>query len=288
MTRLPLVVLLFLLSWVTGTASAGAAPLRVFVSIPPQATFVRQVGGERVRVDILVRPGQSPATYAPTPKQMTALTQTDLYFRIGVPFERSLIPRLTRQAPSLEIVDLRNILNQSEKDEAIGRDPHIWLDPNLVHRMVLLIRDRLSRNDPAGAARYQTNCARFQEQLTRLDQELHRLLAPVRGQTLTVFHPAYGWFCRAYGLRQRAVIHEGKLPGPRALARLIEETRHRRTRYLVIQPQFSRRSAQSVARAMEARLVEMDPLAEDYLDNMIRMGQTIARILTPRPVSHER
>ena len=61
--------------------------VKVFVSILPQAFFVEQVGGSRVEIDVLVGPGQSPATYEPTPKQMARLPRADIYFSIGVPFE---------------------------------------------------------------------------------------------------------------------------------------------------------------------------------------------------------
>ena len=78
---------------------AQAEPLRIFVSILPQEYFVERIGGKRVLVAALVQPGHSPATYAPTPNQMAMLADAQLYFRIGVPFENGLLPKLTRYAP---------------------------------------------------------------------------------------------------------------------------------------------------------------------------------------------
>src|SRR5690625_4904391 len=72
------------------TTAMAAVPLRAFVSIAPEKTFVARVGGNRVQVTVMVQPGSEPETYEPTPRQIAALAGSDLYFRIGMPFERSL------------------------------------------------------------------------------------------------------------------------------------------------------------------------------------------------------
>ena len=97
----PYSILLFILALVSfvappGTMAGQQKNITVFVSILPEVDFVKKIGGSRVQVSPLVLPGQSPATYAPTPKQMAALAGADLYFRIGVPFENGLIPIFTR------------------------------------------------------------------------------------------------------------------------------------------------------------------------------------------------
>lgn len=81
--------------------------LRVFVSILPQAYFVERVGGERVRVEVLVGTGQSPHTYAPTPQQVAGLERCDAYFSIGLPFEERLLAKASSSLPLLNVVDCR-------------------------------------------------------------------------------------------------------------------------------------------------------------------------------------
>lgn len=77
------------------------------VSIPPQAYFASRIGGEYVDVQVLVRAGQSPHTYDPTPKQMARLAQSRIFFRIGVPFEEQLLARMGDTFAGLEVVDTR-------------------------------------------------------------------------------------------------------------------------------------------------------------------------------------
>ena len=98
-----LLALLFTLPF-AGTALAKK-PV-VFVSILPQKYFVEQIAGDTVDVEVMVMPGASPATYEPRPRQMAMLAKADLYFAIGVPFERTWLPRIKATNPNLTIVPL--------------------------------------------------------------------------------------------------------------------------------------------------------------------------------------
>lgn len=93
-----------------GAGHAGAAqgdrPLRVFVTIPPQAFFAEQIGGARVRVSILVAPGQSPHSYEPTPRQMASMARADLYLTMMTPFERRLTEKFPSTFRRLPVVDI--------------------------------------------------------------------------------------------------------------------------------------------------------------------------------------
>ena len=135
-------------------------------------------------------------------------------------------------------------------------------------QQALLIRDTLVAYDPDGTAEYHANCARLTDELRQLDQSLKQALQPLAGSAMYVFHPAYGYFCRAYNLRQKAINPSGKPPGAKHLARLIEEAKNDRVRVIFVQPQFSDKSAGTIAKAVNARVVALDPLAKDYIANM--------------------
>ncbi len=260
-------------------AWAGPRQLSVFVSILPEEYFVKRIGGDRVRVEALVRPGQSPETYEPTPQQMARLAQTRIYFRIGVPFENGLIPKLIRSMPHLTIIDLREGLDLLELAGAQSGelDPHTWLDPLLVKKQARLIRDTLIRFDPKGAKLYRTNYQQFARDLETLNSRLLTILRPLAGRTIYVFHPAYGYFCRAYNLIQKAIIEHGKRPGGKRLARLIEQAKRDRVKVIFVQPQFSSKAAETIARAIGGTVVAMDPLARNYIANMETMARQLAK-----------
>jgi zinc transport system substrate-binding protein len=290
----------FLLTWliVTGSATAAvkAPQIRVFVSILPVEYFVDRIGRDRVLVETLVQPGHSPATYAPTPQQIARLARSQLYFRVGVPFENTLVPKLERSVSGLEIIDLRGGIDMmhlsethAEHDEHEGdMDPHTWLDPSLAVHQAALIRNALIQFDPDGETQYRTNFADLEAELSELDRTLRENLRPFAGKPMYVFHPAYGYFCRAYNLRQKAINPDGKEPGAKHLARLIEEARQDRVRVIFVQAQFSRKAADTVAGSIGCRVVPLDPLARDYPANMMYIaGQVIDSLSEAKTGEHK-
>lgn len=241
-----------------------------------------RIGGTHVEIQVLVGPGQSPATYEPTPKQMTEMARADVYFRIGLPFESRLLDKIQSIFTDLRIVDTRQGIRLYEGEhshQGEATDPHIWLDPKLVITQATTICDELCRLDSINAQEYRKNLQSFKDDLNRADDRVAEILTPFRGRKLYVFHPSYGYFARAYGLIQTAFEFEGKEPTPRQLADLIEQARRDGVTAVFVQPQFSSKGAQAVARAIDARVVEMDPLARDYLSNLVTMAENIARSL---------
>ena len=259
-----------------------------FVSIGPQRYLVQSIAGSRIRVEVLVQPGQDPHTFEPTPKQMAQLSRGRLYFRIGVAFERSLIPRIRSSNPQLKIIDtqagieLREIEegnHEGEDHDEHGLDPHTWLSPLLAKRQAQIIRDALIEADPGGREEYEAGYRNLAAELGSLHEEIAAALAPFRGEEIFVYHPAYGHFTDEYGLRQVAVETSGSESSAQQLARLIERARERQVRIIFVQPQFSRTGAEAVAEAIGGVVVPLDPLAEDYVENLREMARKIAEAL---------
>lgn len=273
-----------------------AAPLEVFVSIPPQKTFVERIGGEYVTVEVMVSPGASPATYEPRPRQMADLSRAAAYFTVGVPFERAWLGRIAAANPSMRMVHTEAGVERlpiaahiHEEEEEHGHhdtghegeilDPHIWLSPPLVKTQALTIMEALSLLDPANSGHYSAQFELFRGELDTLDRRLREILTPVRGKAFMVFHPSWGYFARTYGLEQVAIEVSGREPSPREMADLIGFARGHGIRTIFVQPQFSRASAESIARAIKARVVEADPLAEEWSDNLLRIAREMREAL---------
>lgn len=275
------------LAWGAVGAQDTPSPLPVFVSIQPQKYFVEQVGGPYVRVQAMVGPGDSPATYAPTPRQLAALAQARVYFRIGVPFERVWMPRFQAINPRMLIVDtseeipLRRMKGHGGDHEHHGglNDPHIWTSPPLVKIQARHIRDALIQLDPRHRDRYERNYRDFAQRLDALDSWIRARLRSAQGRRFMVFHPSWGYYADTYGLEQVPVEQEGKEPNARELGEIVDMMRRDHIRAIFVQPQFSRRLPQALATAAGARLVIADPLAEDYVENLKRVTEAFARAL---------
>jgi zinc transport system substrate-binding protein len=264
-------------------AASASLPLPVFVSILPQKYFVERVGGEQVVVSVMVGSGQSPATYEPTPRQMTALSQARFYFSIGVAFEDTWMTRTQAAHPALRVVPMQRGIAllplTGPRGEDAGTDPHIWTSPLRVKIMATSIRDALIETDPAHRGDYELNYRAFIAELDALDRDVRALLMSAKGKSFLVFHPSWGYFASDYGLRQIPIEAEGKEPGAKALVRVIDLGKREDARVIFVQTQFSRRTAEAVAAAIGARVVAVDPLAENYPQNLLRVAHEFAEAL---------
>lgn len=269
------------------TGGPGASRLAVFADIAPLAGLARLVGGDRVRVSVLVPPGRDPHTFEPTPRQLTALASARLFVGLGLPFEKRLATRLAQINPGLELVDAaagiqRIPLASGGEGGGHGRgepDPHLWLDPLRGARIAANLARAFSAADPAGRDAYQANLERLRARLQDLDARLRQVLAPYRGREFLVFHPALGYLAHAYGLKQVAIQAGGREPGPRRLARLIQLARAKGIRIIFVEPQFPQAQARALARAIGGAVVTLDPLAPDYLQGLERLAAELARAL---------
>lgn len=253
----------------------------VFVSIPPQAYFAETIGGDRINVEVLVKPGQDPHMFEPTPKQIARLTGASLFFRIGIDIENVLVPRIESMMNSLTIVDCTNgiLLREIQIDEHEhdgGKDPHIWLSVRNASRIAEVILYALIDMDPAGKQYFTERYNGLLGELESLYAKNVKIFAPVKDKTMFVFHPAFGYFADEYGLTQVAVEREGSEPSARQLAQFIEHAKEHKARVIFVQPQFSSKSAEAVAQAIDGKVVPIDPLAYDYIENLERMARAVA------------
>lgn len=272
-----------------GRAGAGGKII-VFVSIPPQEYFVQRIGGGRFEARALVAPGQSPHSYQPTPRQMEDLSRAAAYFRIGVPFEEAIVEKIKSMNPDLAIVDTRKniklesqeIPDEHEEEHAGGgeeMDPHIWLDPRLVKTQAETIYVELERLDPEHKQEFRDNLDVFQAELNVLFEDLSAALAPLKGRKFYVFHPAFGYFGRAFGLEQVSVETGGKEPSAKQLAALIAQAKADGVKVIFVQAQFPAKSADAVAAAIGGAVIPLDPLARDYIENMKEIADKVKTAL---------
>jgi zinc transport system substrate-binding protein len=273
--------------------------VRVVASILPIAYFVERVGGPDVEVSVLVGPGQDPHTFEPTPKLVTKLAEAQVLFEMGFPFEETLVKKIGSTFKNVQIVDLQQGIklramteeeaeaeeaehshghqhgqgeHREQSHEAGEMDQHSWLDPQLAKIQARTIADTLIRIDPGHKEQYEKNLKEFQADLDAVHEQLTRALAPVKGKSFFVFHPAYGYFGDAYGIKQIPVQLGGKEPTARQLARLIELAKEDGVKVIFVQPQFSKKSAEALAQAIGGAVVSLDDLAHDYLKNLQEMA----------------
>jgi zinc transport system substrate-binding protein len=274
----------------------GGKKFQITVSILPQKYFVhRIVNGDNLDFDIhiMIPPGHSPATYAPTPQQMRALSHSQLYFRIGhIPFEKAWMKNIAANNPQLKIVDTSTGVDLIEtgehEDDAhqdhhhAGIDPHIWLSPRAVKIQAKHILDAVIEIDGENQEFYKENYRLFLRDIDRLDGEIKAVLESYRGRKFMVFHPAWSYFARDYGLEQLPIEVEGKTPNPANLKKIIDIARKENIRIIFVQEQFDTNSARAVAAEIGGQVVKIDPLGLDWLDNMKGIAEKISESVSSK------
>lgn len=271
----------FMLIFIAISSVSAADKTTVFVSIVPQKFFVEQIAKDLVDVQVMVEPGASPATYEPKAAQMAAISKSRIYFSIGVPFEKTWLTKIASANPKMRIVHTEHgIQKMPMAAHHHGTlDPHVWLSPPLVMVQARNILTALQEVDPAHHAVYEANYKAFITMLVDLDGELRGALMGKRGLQFMVFHPAWGYFAHAYGLKQVPIESEGKEPKPDQLKKLIDHAREHQIKVVFVQPQFSSRSAEQVAGEIGGQVAFVNPLAVNWDKNLREVAMKFKAVL---------
>lgn len=249
--------------------------INVFVSILPQQYFVQQIVNDHVDVHVMVGRGQNPESYEPTPQQMAALANADIYFRIGVPFESIWLDKIKLNNKKLIIIDCCESFSNIENDEHSHKhnhdtiyDPHIWTSPVKVIRISELIENTMSQLDPEHSAAYKSAANSFIDKLYNLDKSIKIKTDKLKKRDLIVSHPSWSYFSEQYSFKQISIEQKGKEIQASSMVKLIKLAKDRSIKAVFVQPQFNDKAAKTIANEINADIFVLDPLAYDYLKNM--------------------
>lgn len=251
--------------------------INVATTIAPLAEFVRAVGGDRVAVTVVVPPGAEPHTFEPTPSLMVDMSKADLYVMNGAGLE-FWIDRLLQANKDMTVIDSSksiDLISESEDE----MDPHIWISLKNAAVQVQNVCSGLIQVDPANKDYYSQNRDSYLEQLKALDEELNGSFTASKKKIFVVHHPAWTYFARDYALEQVPLMENEKEPGPKYLSQVIDLARQNNISTIFIEPEFNPKSAEVIAKEMNASIKTLDPLAGDYLNNMRYAGRAIASSL---------
>ncbi|MEA1916157.1 MAG: zinc ABC transporter substrate-binding protein [Campylobacterota bacterium] len=267
------------------------ANTNVAVSIAPQKSFVKSIGGDKVDVILMVKAGKSPHTYEPLPSQMRDISKADVYFSIGVEFESVWLKRFKSQNRSMKIVDVSTgikkipILSRNNHDygshdphEYERLDPHVWTTPNNIKIIAQNIYDELVKLDPKNTPYYKKNLDNLLNSLTRLNSEIKEILSNVKyGTKFMVFHPSWGYFAHDFHLEQLAIEIGGKSPKPKSIIKILDIAKKESISAIFAQPEFSQKSAKIISNELGIDVILVSPLNPNYRDNLIKMATSIAQ-----------
>ena len=274
------IIYCFIVLIIATTSYAETIKPRVFVSIPPQKQFIKKIAGDYVDVDIMLLPGESPETFSPSPRLIVSLSNAVSYFQIGVPFEKKWIDAIRSINKNIRIVPCcENILHVNQHDHEDVNDMHIWNNPVNVQQLAKLILDELIVIDPTRSDEFLDNYQIFISELVALDNSIKSKLNNRKTNYFIVSHSAWGEYAQRYGLEQIALEKNGKEIGARSLLSIVNIAKQEGLNTLFVIEQYKTPLIEKLAAELGARLISLDPLAKDYIENMSAVTNKIANSL---------
>ncbi len=274
-------ILVFLL-----TSSILYANINAIVSIVPQKMFVEAIGGEKIDVTVMVKPGSPPNTYEPKPSQMRDISNADIYFTIGVPFEKVWLERFKSQNRDMQIVhtakgvkklEMKSCSCADDEHHNHGKkDPHIWTTPKNVKIIAQNIYSSLIKQDRQNEEYFRANLDKFLQHADDTDKKIRAILGQQQRKFM-VFHPAWGYFAKEYNLIQMPIEIEGKEPKPKELKQLIQQAKKEGISAIFTAPEFSEKTAKQIANELKIPVIKISPLNENWSENLINFARIISK-----------
>lgn len=270
-------------------AVAREGVIEVYASVAPQADIIQRIGGEHVSVGTLIGPGQDAHTFDPAPRQIERLSRAEILFATGLEYEFNIIDALSRSAPGVHIVrlyegiELREIERHyvdpdvSHSHDNEPGDPHIWLGFDEVRIQARHIRDALTEARPNLESEFELGYAEFLELVTELEEETEALLGHLRGRSVMVYHPAFGYLLDPLGITQIGVEAGGREPSPGQLRVAIEDALAAGITVVFTQPEYTDVASRAIARAVGARNETVTDLGSDWPELMRSIAETFAQ-----------
>jgi len=269
----------------------------IATTILPEKEFIEKVGKDKVEVLVMVPPGANPHTYEPTPKQMEMLSKAKIYAMVGsgIEFELGWMDKFKEINKNMMIINLSEGINlmkfegshKHKKSEDLhehnhdhghnhhhaGIDPHVWTSVKNAKIMVENIYNGLIKVDTKNENYYRKNKENYINELENLDAEISKIMEKTKSKKFIISHPAFGYFAKDYGLKQISIEYEGKEPSPKWIEKVIKEAKENNITLVFVSPQFNTKTAEIIAKEIDGKVVSVNPLAENYVENMKKFAE---------------
>jgi len=242
------------------------AKLIVSTSIEPVSFFINKIAKSKVKVNVFVK-NASPHTYEPKPSQMKYLSNSSIYFDIGLEFDQKWVKKFKFINKKLIVVNLYKNLQK-------GKDPHIWLSPENVKVISKQIYLSLSKIDKKNSSFYKQNYLKFLQEINSLQLQIKNILKH-KPKAFIVFHPSWGYFAKEFGLVQIPVKVEAKEIKFKTIIKIVKLAKKYNVKTLITSPLFSDKSAKIIANETNLQVAKFSPIAYDWDKNLIKLANSL-------------
>jgi len=272
----------------------GAPKIKVVATVYPVYEFVKQVGGDKTDVVMLIPPGAEPHDWEPTAKDITRIKEAKIFAYHGSgfePVEKLLTKDVLGTTVPVEVSKGVSKLVESHEDDKHGHegDSHMWLDPLSAQQEVNNILAALTAADEKNAAYYKENAGKFNKQLADLDQEYKKTLGNIVRKDIITSHEAFGYLATRYGLHQVGImgLSPDAEPTPDKMAEITNFCREHKVKYIFFETLASPKLAQTIAKETGAELLVLNPI-ENLTEEEMKQGKNYLSIMKENLVNLEK
>jgi len=253
----------------------------VAVTIGPEVEFVKAVGGDKVDVTLMMPQNADPHSYEPLPSQLSKVSGAKMYVEIGttLEFETNYMDNIKAANSNMLIVNASKgitLISNSAEGDSETLDPHVWVDPKNAEIMVNNIYDGLVKVDPGDKDYFTKNRDQYIQQLRELDRNTTNLLKSKNSSYILVYHPSFGYYAKDYNLTQVGAMINDEEPSPQRIAMMIDIAKQNNITTIYSEPQYSLKFMESIASQIGARVVTVNDLDENYIQNMNNVALAFA------------
>lgn len=276
-----------------GKKENSAGGVKVLTTIYPVYEFTRQVGGDKVNVEMLLPPGAEPHDWEPTAKDLAKLKAAKLFLYHGAglePTEKLLSKDVLGNTQAVEVSRGIERLKSDQHEDGHGHehkhaadnadDPHIWLDPVKAGQEVKNIAEALAAADAENAAYYRQRAEVYVAELMKLDQEYKTTLATVKRKDLVTTHSAFAYLAQRYGLRQVGIM--GLSPEAEPTTDKLREVaafcREHQVKTIFFESQANPKVAATIAAETGVQAVQLSPL-ESLTEEEMKNGKDYLSVM---------
>ncbi len=274
--------LVFMILLMFGTWTADAT-IKVVAALPDFADLTRQIGGDKVSVDYIVRADQNPHFIEVKPSYMMKLKSADIYLSVGMELDQ-WAPQIIdgSRNEKIDVVDLSQGVTKLEVPERVDAsqgdvhrfgNPHYWLDPRNIHVLAGEVVDALAKVSPSDAQTFRGNADGYLKTLDAKIAAWQAEMKPFAGAKIITFHKSWSYFANWLGLTVVGEIEPkpGIAPSPSHTAELIDIVRKSGVKVIVVEPFYDLDAPNQIARVTGAKVVVLptssggNDQAKDYI-----------------------
>ncbi|WP_432666589.1 metal ABC transporter substrate-binding protein [Wukongibacter baidiensis] len=268
--------------------------VEVYASIYPMYYLAKEIGKDKIDLELMVPPGAEPHDWEPTAKLMAKMEKADIFIYNGVQMEMwadRVIGALSNKelivVEASEGIDLLKLEEHSGEHEENGEehkdehedekhegeeheddhghgeyDPHVWLDPIRAIEQAKNIKDALVKADGENREFYEANFNQLSDKLKGLDDRIRDELKDRKMDEIVVAHAAFGYLADRYGLKQVAIsgLTPQEEPSAFKMAEITELVKEHGVKYIFYESLTSPKLSQVLAKETGAQTAVLNPI----------------------------